>query len=42
MPVSSGGMGHNSSGPNPPPKYKKPKKGTKTVSAMKPTKKRGK
>lgn len=34
MAISSGGMGPKSSG------YKKPKKGTKTVSAMKPRKKK--
>lgn len=38
MPISSGGMGY---GPrSKPATYRKPKKGTKTVSAMKPGKKR--
>lgn len=38
MAISSGGMGFGSR--SKPAKYRKPKKGTKTVSAMKPGKKR--
>ena len=42
MPISSGGMGFNSTGPNPPPKWEKSKKGTKTVSTGVGKKKRAK
>lgn len=40
MPVSGSAMGRVSFGPNPPQKYTKPKKGTKTVSAVSSSKKR--
>lgn len=42
MPVSGGGMGRSPNGPNPLPKWKRPKKGTKTVSAVNPRRKRKK
>lgn len=42
MPNTSGGMGRNSSGPNPAPKYSKNSNKANTVSAINPRKKKKK